>query len=219
MKALCSHQLVIPEVCTGLRCAQRLFRAFAAVHQRFCANFDHIRVRTNHHPNQLQSSNHAPLQSSSPVLRESVLPTASQHSDKSRLSTPSPSVVPLLKAYRPSPTTAVLSSTLTDMHEIDHESATVTPSHELNADGRMRAALKDALPYMQCFYELLTNSHNTHASTLAANTQAVAENTRVLNSLTSCVDVVEKSQQTLNNGHDADGRMRTALKDVPLYMQ
>ena len=105
------------------------------------------------------------------------------------------------------------------MHEIDHESATATPSHELNADGRMRAALKDALPYMQCFYELLTNSHNTHASTLAANTQAVAENTRVLNSLTSCVDVVKQSQQTLNNGHDADGRMRTALKDVPLYMQ
>ena len=49
-----------------------------------------------------------------------------------------------------------------DDGEMEQGSRTGTPFLELDADGSFRAALKDAPPYMQVFYNLLKSSHDTN---------------------------------------------------------
>ena len=104
------------------------------------------------------------------------------------------------------------------MGEMGLENGAPAAYTELDADGAIRAALRNAPPYMLAFYNLLKSSHDTNAATnttnasaLAYNSRALAENSRMLSSLISHVDAVEKTtrmieknQQGLSDQHDAD---------------
>ena len=74
-----------------------------------------------------------------------------------------------------------------DDMELESAESVAAASHpEAELDGAMRALLKEAPPYMQCFYQLLNRTQNI-----------LAENTRTLNSLVSRVGSIEQNQQAL----------------------
>ena len=116
-------------------------------------------------------------------------------------------------------TAAVVSlASLADTEEMDHGCGASAPYLELDEDGSIRAALLDAPPYLQVFYNLLKSSRDSNAATFAelksshaTNAAAPAENSRVLadticalNSLSTRVDEVEQNQQALTARLDVD---------------
>ena len=92
-----------------------------------------------------------------------------------------------------------------DDMELESAESVAAASHpEAELDGAMRALLKEAPPYMQCFYQLLNRTHNTQA-----------ENTRTLNSLVSRVGSIEQNQQALSV---ISARYDTELAAVRAYI-
>ena len=95
---------------------------------------------------------------------------------------------------------------------MDQGNSAGEPHSELEADGSIRNALHGAPVYMQALYNLIKSSHDSNAASLAelkssnaVNSAALAENsrtladtTRALNTLASCVDEVVQSQQALS---------------------
>ena len=86
-----------------------------------------------------------------------------------------------------------------------------TPYSELDAEGTIGAALRDAPPHMQIIYNLLKTSHDSNAAALADNSRVIAETTQTLSNLitrfdelATRVDVVEQNQHALGIRLDAD---------------
>ena len=89
---------------------------------------------------------------------------------------------------------------------MEQGSATSASLTSLDPDGQIKAALEGAPAYMQHFYLLLKSSHDSNAAALAElrsshvananalaeSTRVLAENARVLNSLSSRVDEVDQ---------------------------
>ena len=141
------------------------------------------------------------------------------YASKRRASTPSPSVVPVPKAY--CPTTAATTESSALLHDavaMEQASATYASITTLDPDGQIKAALDGAPAYMQHFYLLLKSSHDSSAvafaelrsshtanvAALAENACALTENARMLNTVSSRVDEIDQRQQTSSTRHDAD---------------
>ena len=97
------------------------------------------------------------------------------------------------------------------MDGMDQGDGSRAPYSVLDPDGSVGAALRDAPPHMQLFYNLLKSSHDANAASLADNSRVIAEITRTLCSLTNRVDelaarvdVVEQTQHALSGRLDAD---------------
>ena len=109
----------------------------------------------------------APSQPSSPttnVSTQSVTPTADKPASTRRASTPSPFITPVPKAHCSSPAADTLSALPAATEEEMEQGNGQTASHlVLDPDGTIRAALSNALLYMQVFYNLLKSSHDSNA--------------------------------------------------------
>ena len=155
-----------------------------------------------------------PSSTTTSETKELATPITYQHSSKRRASTPSPSDTPALKAYCPTAATANPPTLLEDTEEMNQGAPTSTTSASftpLDPDGQIRSALNEAPPYMQHFYVLLKSSHDSNAAALAElksshaanatspaeNTRALAENARMLSSLSSRVGKVDQSHRSI----------------------
>ena len=84
---------------------------------------------------------------------------------------------------------------------MDQGNGASTPYSELDAEGMIGAALRDAPPHMQIIYNFLKTSHDSNAAALVDNSRVMAETTRTLSNLitrvdelATRVDVVEQNQ-------------------------